>query len=345
MTSAEEHYRTLEIEPGASLKEIKEAYRDLASVWHPDRFTGNSRLQEKAQEKLKEINSSYEYLRAYASNQPRLTEIIIVPTTVQLNLGESQTFHLVGLDQNRNPINIDYIEWSATGGTISSDGCYLAEDDGCFFVTASVEILNHSACITVVRPSPEDTDRSLEDENSEREDQRSTPSETVSNHSNNEKPKSSGVVSFIRIALWSFWGVLLLTPSSKTQTYGLFIPLAVFCLSALILGLIHPSFTLSFGFRKTRRVVTILYLPPVLIYLFFPSSWIPLAIIETSIWVAADAKKIGIKKGQLGGGFFDRGRWEWFTLCLLFWTIAFPSYLIKRSVYIRQNKISSAGRV
>lgn len=68
MTSAEKHYRTLGIEPGASLKEIKEAYRDLASVWHPDRFINNPRLQEKAQEKLKEINAAYEYLRTYPPN-------------------------------------------------------------------------------------------------------------------------------------------------------------------------------------------------------------------------------------------------------------------------------------
>ncbi len=49
MTSIENYYKVLGIEPGASLREIKEAYRDLASVWHPDRFTNNSRLQEKAQ--------------------------------------------------------------------------------------------------------------------------------------------------------------------------------------------------------------------------------------------------------------------------------------------------------
>jgi hypothetical protein len=53
----------LGLEPGASPEEIKQAWRDLAQVWHPDRFSGNERLQEKAQEKLKEINQAYEKLR------------------------------------------------------------------------------------------------------------------------------------------------------------------------------------------------------------------------------------------------------------------------------------------
>jgi uncharacterized protein YjbI with pentapeptide repeats len=56
-------YFLLGVEPGAPAEQIKEAWRDLAQVWHPDRFGGNERLQHKAQEKLKEINQAYEKLR------------------------------------------------------------------------------------------------------------------------------------------------------------------------------------------------------------------------------------------------------------------------------------------
>ena len=42
--------RILEVEPGASLEEIKQAYRDQTKVWHPDRFANDVRLQKKAEE-------------------------------------------------------------------------------------------------------------------------------------------------------------------------------------------------------------------------------------------------------------------------------------------------------
>jgi curved DNA-binding protein CbpA len=57
-------YRTLGLSPGASRDAIRNAYRDLVKVWHPDRFPNDPRLQEKAQETLKEINLAYETLRS-----------------------------------------------------------------------------------------------------------------------------------------------------------------------------------------------------------------------------------------------------------------------------------------
>ena len=43
--------------------ELQQAYRDLVQVWHPDRYSYNPRLQQKAEEKLKEINNAYESLQ------------------------------------------------------------------------------------------------------------------------------------------------------------------------------------------------------------------------------------------------------------------------------------------
>ncbi len=55
-------YEVLGVKPGVSMQELKAAHRDLAKVWHPDRFLHDPRLQEKAQEKLKEINEAYEQI-------------------------------------------------------------------------------------------------------------------------------------------------------------------------------------------------------------------------------------------------------------------------------------------
>ncbi len=56
-------YRVLGLVPGATMDEVKTAYRDLAQVWHPDRFPDNTRLREKAQVNLQRINEAYALLR------------------------------------------------------------------------------------------------------------------------------------------------------------------------------------------------------------------------------------------------------------------------------------------
>jgi hypothetical protein len=63
------YYGILGVEPGAPAEEVKQAWRDLAQVWHPDRFAGNERLRQKAQEKLKELNEAYQILRDESAGQ------------------------------------------------------------------------------------------------------------------------------------------------------------------------------------------------------------------------------------------------------------------------------------
>ena len=66
-------YELLGVKPGVSIRELKAAHRDLAKVWHPDRFLHDPRLQEKAQEKLKEINEAYELLSSGKTPRPTPT--------------------------------------------------------------------------------------------------------------------------------------------------------------------------------------------------------------------------------------------------------------------------------
>lgn len=63
-----QYYDLLELKPGASLDDVRQAYRDIVDVWHPDRFNHNQRLRKKAEEKFKEMNRAYEILISHLSS-------------------------------------------------------------------------------------------------------------------------------------------------------------------------------------------------------------------------------------------------------------------------------------
>lgn len=58
--------RTLGLREGASWNEIRDTYRDLVKVWHPDRFSHDGKLRSKAEEKLKEVNAAFQRLDSSA---------------------------------------------------------------------------------------------------------------------------------------------------------------------------------------------------------------------------------------------------------------------------------------
>ncbi len=55
-------YSTLGIRPDATDEEVKQAYRELARKYHPDRYR-DSDLADLASEKMKEINAAYEQIQ------------------------------------------------------------------------------------------------------------------------------------------------------------------------------------------------------------------------------------------------------------------------------------------
>ena len=62
----EQHYKILGLEPGASLDEVNQAYKDLVFIWHPDRVPQeNERLVKKSVEKIQQINEARDSLRSY----------------------------------------------------------------------------------------------------------------------------------------------------------------------------------------------------------------------------------------------------------------------------------------
>lgn len=64
----EKYYRILDLPTSASEQDVKQAYRELVKVWHPDRFTHDIKLQKRAEEKLKEINDAYKRVTDYLNN-------------------------------------------------------------------------------------------------------------------------------------------------------------------------------------------------------------------------------------------------------------------------------------
>jgi hypothetical protein len=62
LATARRYLKALDLEPGATWEEVKQAYRTMAQVWHPDRFPEGRSVHAAAEEKLKEINAAYGWL-------------------------------------------------------------------------------------------------------------------------------------------------------------------------------------------------------------------------------------------------------------------------------------------
>ena len=88
-----------------SPKELKQAYRDLVQIWHPDRFNNNPRLEQIAEEKLRDINIAYNQLLAYFDpNQSKLQRTSV--TNWQADTKSPDAKHDTG-SQHRNRFSPD----------------------------------------------------------------------------------------------------------------------------------------------------------------------------------------------------------------------------------------------
>jgi len=82
-------YRILGLPAGAPAADVKAAYRDLAQVWHPDRFSHSERLQVKAQQNLQRINEAFQTLRGYdPAGDPDVESILSATMSAVLNMGD-----------------------------------------------------------------------------------------------------------------------------------------------------------------------------------------------------------------------------------------------------------------
>ena len=69
----EKCFEILRVSSRSSSDEVKQAYRDLVNVWHPDRFSHNDRLRKKAEEEMQRINLAHQEILQFLSfEQERL---------------------------------------------------------------------------------------------------------------------------------------------------------------------------------------------------------------------------------------------------------------------------------
>lgn len=114
----ESAYYILGLEPGASVAQVKQAYRQLVKIWHPDCFSDLEK-KEQAEKKIKTINEAYELLKSYQAASPNPPEFSSEeqtnkaqtinketsehqpekkPTKVYIYRSNAQTFYQSGVD-------------------------------------------------------------------------------------------------------------------------------------------------------------------------------------------------------------------------------------------------------
>lgn len=117
MDDLDQYYRILGLERGASLEAVNQAYRDLAFIWHPDRIPkDNLRLQQKVQEKLKEINHARDQLRSIRASvqnknaQPQRASKPAAPRSHEKSRRHHYQSHYQAREQHPDPSGADMRE-------------------------------------------------------------------------------------------------------------------------------------------------------------------------------------------------------------------------------------------
>ncbi|QDL11280.1 molecular chaperone DnaJ [Brasilonema octagenarum UFV-E1] len=92
-------YSILELKPGASPTQVKQAYRKLVKIWHPDRFSHPHQKQE-AEEKIKQINEAYDKLKSHlpSSADPPTQTTHTTQTNIYTSRSNAELFYNWGAE-------------------------------------------------------------------------------------------------------------------------------------------------------------------------------------------------------------------------------------------------------
>ncbi len=257
-----ESYRILELEKTNSLQEVKEAYRDIVFVWHPDRLENKGRIQKKAEKKLQKINLAYSILKNHLSDKlPQFEKIIISPELVELHYHESKIFTVFGIDSEHNQIPIEQVKWEASGGVIYQDGLFFADDKiGDYTITAKF-----GSCIAQakVKLTPIPTETSNQDSPSWQQKLKTKFRDYFVNH-----PLVTKLVQviesirhfadqFLVMIKWLLWlaisWFIMTTTYLNSETISFLPRLTLILFLSWLMSIISPHLTIDFGITQVNN--------------------------------------------------------------------------------------------
>ena len=105
-------YQILGISPNASDEEVKNAYRKLSQQYHPDLQSGNSVMEDIANQKMSEINAAYDEIMNIRRNSTSVNPYIRIRQMIETG---NYTNADNELEQNRRDSDA---EWNFLKGTV-----------------------------------------------------------------------------------------------------------------------------------------------------------------------------------------------------------------------------------
>ncbi len=135
-------YDILGIGPLATDDEIKKAYRELAKKYHPDNFTDDN-MRALAEEKMKEINEAYEYVRSHSQSaqtgEYQSSGNIYTNVRILINQGRYQEADMIldGISESTRSA-----EWNFLKGCIMTNKGWFMDADRYFALACELDPTN-----------------------------------------------------------------------------------------------------------------------------------------------------------------------------------------------------------
>lgn len=65
-------YETMELQPGATWRDVRRSFKHLVQCWHPDKYEQDAEAKQVAEERLREINKAYLAFSEYYSQHGKM---------------------------------------------------------------------------------------------------------------------------------------------------------------------------------------------------------------------------------------------------------------------------------